>query len=334
MAIVTQLLGAMALSGSRLQTVAFLTGYSLVAVVGLGYLAWVDKLIGPNRIAEQAAHFERLLAGSATIERVKNTGDVNIGYRADQFPFSYETAARTPVGYTLDLCRRIVEIMRVQQGNKPPRFKMVALNPGNRVAMVANGTVDMECDLATVNPGRERQIAFLDPTFVGSTKIVVLAASRHSAVSDLAGKRLTVVAGSSNVQIASELNNERRLNMQIVPVKDPAEAIRMLETGAGDAYISSDILIYGLIARASQPDSYKVLDESLSKRTYGIMVRRQDTAFMASANAALREMVKSGEFETIYQRWFQSPVEPGGVNLKLPMSEALRERVNATKGRP
>ena len=327
----TQLLGAIALSGSRFQSVAFLAGYTLVAVVGLGYLAWLDRLIGPNRIAEQATQFEQLLARSATGERVAITGAINLGYRADQFPFSYEGAERKPVGYTLDLCYRIIELVQIQRGKGPALIKMVALNPGNRVAMVANGTVDMECDLSTDNAGRESQVAFLDPTFVGSTKIVVMATSGISSPGDLAGKRLVVVTGSSNVQIASELNDERGLKMRIVPVKDGAEAIRMMEAGTGDAFISSDILIYGLIARANQPGNYKVLEESLSKRTYAIMVRRQDAAFRESANAALRGMVKSGEFEAIYRRWFQSPIEPGGIDLKLPMSDALRERLAATK---
>jgi len=190
--------------------------------------------------------------------------------------------------------------------------------------------VDMECDLSTDNPGRETQVAFLDPTFVGSTKIVVMANSGISSSNELAGKRLVVVTGSSNVQIASELNRERRLNMNIVLVKDSAEAIQMMEAGTGDAFISSDILIYGLIARANQPGNYKVLEDALSKRTYGIMVRRQDTAFREAANAALRDMVKSGEFDKIYRRWFQSPIYPGEVNLNLPMSDALRERLGAT----
>ena len=328
----TQVLGAIALSGSRFQSVSFLAGYTLVAVVGLGYLAWLDRLIGPNRIAEQATQFEQLLARSATVERVAATGAINLGYRADQFPFSYEGAERKPAGYTLDLCHRIIELVQIQRGKAPALIKMVALNPGNRVAMVANGTVDMECDLSTDNPGREAQVAFLDPIFIGSTKIVVMANSGIAASSDLAGKRLVVVTGSSNMQIAAELNRERRLNMNIVPVKDSAEAIQMMESGTGDAFISSDILIYGLIARANQPGNYKVLEDALSKRTYGIMVRRQDVAFKDAANAALHGMVKSGEFETIYRRWFQSPIDPGGVNLNLPMSNALRERLGVTEG--
>ncbi len=142
---------------------------------------------------------------------------------------------------------------------------------------------------------------------------------------------MLVVAGSSNVQIAMELNASRNLKMTVIPVKEGPEAARMIDAGSGDAFLSSDILIYGLIARSPQPAAYKVLEEAISKRTYGIMVRQQDTAFRDAANKALRSMVKSGEFEEIYKRWFQSPIEPGNVDLKLPMSDGLRERLKAAR---
>jgi ABC-type amino acid transport substrate-binding protein len=273
------------------------------------------------------------LAQGDTLQRVKSNGEISIGFRADQFPFSYEGAKRKPVGYTIDLCHRIIGHMQEQFGKEPIRLRMIPLNPGNRVAMVANGSVDMECDLSTINPGREDQVAFLDPTFIGSTKVLVRAAAGISAVADLAGKRLVVVAGSSNVQAAMKLNADRGLMMKVIPVKDDKEATRMLEAGSGDGFLSSDVLIYGAIIRSDQPGKYKVLDEALAKRTYGIMIRHEDEAFRAAANGALHGMMKSGEFEAVYQSWFQSPVEPDGLNLKMPMSEDLGGRVKAAKDR-
>jgi ABC-type amino acid transport substrate-binding protein len=341
MATTTQLVAAFALSGSRLQAAVFFSGYTVVALVGLGHLAWADRLVGPSRISEQLVPFQALLARTqstatvsaqgGTIDRIKSGGAITIGYREDQFPFAYLDAEGKPIGYTLDLCRRIVSLIQDQPGKEPVRLRMAILNPGNRVAMVANGTVDMECDLTTDTAGRSGQIVFLDPTFVGSTKIVVRASSGLSSVADLAGKRLLVVAGSLNVQIAMELNANRNLAMAVIPVKDGPEAIRMVEAASGDAFMSSDILIYGLVARSAQPAAFKVLDEAISKRTYGIMVRQQDTAFRDAANKALRGLMKSGEFEEIYKRWFQSPTEPGGVDLRLPMSDGLQERVKAAK---
>ena len=274
------------------------------------------------------------MAGDGTLDKMKSTGEIRIGFRVDQFPFAYEAAERQPVGYTLDLCRGIVGLLQKEFAIGPVEFRLVPLSPGNRVAMVANGSVDMECDLSTDNAGREAQVSFLDPTFVGSTKILVRVGSGPASVADMAGKRLVVVAGSSNVQVAMKLSAERGLKLKVLPVKDDKEATRMLEAGTADGFMSSDVLLYGAVVRTAEPAGYRILDEPLTKRTYAIMVRREDAAFRDAANRALRTMIRSGAFEEIYQRWFQSPVAPAGLNLKLPMSEELRGRVVAAKAAP
>lgn len=268
-------------------------------------------------------------AASQVLDKIRRAGTVTLGYHPKQFPFSYEAADGKAVGFSVDLCVRIVALMQSEVG--PVKVNFVPMIIGNRVALVANGTVDMLCGLTSENAVRDSQVAFLDPIFFDNTKIVVRQGSRIGSVNDMAGKRLVAVSGTSNMQIAMALNKDRRMQMAVVPVKDAAEGFRMVAAGDADGYLSSDTLLYSGLARSAEPKVFAILAEPVDQlRTRSIMIAR-DEDFKKSANTALRKMVRSGEFESLYHRWFEMPVEPDNVNLKLPMSVALRSRVAATK---
>ena len=346
LAMMTQLVGAMAVAGQRGGGAIFLAGYTLTAVVGLVYLGWVDGLIGPGRDVEQSAPFELLLAQAPrltaveddTLARMRRTGRIVIGARTDQFPFAYTRPGGErggerggePVGYAIDLCRDIVEHVRTAAALGPVQVDVLALSPANRVSMIVNATADMECDLTTQTSTRESQVEFLDRSiFFGAVRIVVRAASAIADVEGLRGRRLIAVTGSSNLPAASDLNATRNLGMTIVPAPDMPEALRMLASGQGDALIGSDVLIRTLVAGSAHPADYRMLEPPLAARAFGIMVRRGNTAFRTAANQALREVIRSGEFERTYERWFLSAPAPGGGRLDLPMSTDLRQELDA-----
>lgn len=242
LAMMTQMVGAMAVAGQRGGGAIFLAGYTLTAVVGLLYLGWADGLVGPGRSREQSASFAMLLAqaprltapGEDTLSRMRGTGKVVIGARTDQFPFAYVDGAGEQVGYAIDLCRSIVEHVRTDAGLGPVQVDMLALSPANRVAMIVNSTADMECDLTTETSVRESQVDFLDsPVFFGHAEIVVRAASPIADVQGLRGRRLIAVAGSSNLPAAADLDATHHLGLTIVPARDMPEAFRMLASGEG-----------------------------------------------------------------------------------------------------
>lgn len=336
LAIVTQLVGAMAVAGQRGGGVIFLTGFSVTALVGLAYLGWADGLIGPSRFQEQTAPFETLLGQiprlttteEDTAARMRNTGRIVIGARTDQFPFAYVGPRGDIVGYSVDLCRDVIERVRTAAGLGPVQVDVLALSPANRVAMVVNSTADLECDLTTETNVRDSQVDFLDSTFFGKAQIVLRAASPIADIKGLRGKRLIAVVGSSNIQAATDLDSSQHLGITVVPAKDMPEAFRMLGENQGDAMIGSDVLNRTLVIQSGHASDYRTLDQGLAARAYGIMVRRGNDTFKRSALRALRDMARAGDIERTYQRWFLSPIEPGGIPLDLPMSAELRRKLD------
>jgi glutamate/aspartate transport system substrate-binding protein len=271
---------------------------------------------------------------AATLEKIKARHSATIGYSKNQFPFSYPAAGGKPTGYMIELCRRVLETMAAEWRKEPLDLKFVPVELGNRMALVANGTVDMICGLSTANAARDGQVAFLLPTFVDNTKIVVLQSSGIPSLRGMAGKRLAVVTGSSNVQIAMAANKDGALKMTILPVKTGQDAMQMLDKGEVEGYISSDTLIHGVLQKTGRASAYRILPESLERRTRAIMVPREDPDFRNAANRALQKLAKSGEFEEIYRRWLESPLPPDGVNFQLEMDDAIRAWVKDAKLAP
>lgn len=342
LAIVTQLVGAMAVAGQRGGVVVFLTGFTLTAMVGLSYLGSADGLIGASRSQEQSAPFAALLAqtpsGAATegetIARMRSTGRLVIGARTDTFPFAYLDPHGNIVGYSIDICRSVVERVRTAAGLGPVKVDVLALPPANRVALIVNGTADMECDLTSDTNIRESQVTFPDSIFFGKVQVVARTTSGIEDVAGLRGKRLIAVVGSTNMQAAADLNASQHLDMAIVPASDTPAAFAMLAADKGDALISSDVLIRGLVVTSSNPADYRMVKQEVPSRAYSIMVRRENEAFQTAANDAPHGLARAGEFETIYKRWFESPPPGGGVNLAMSMSDDLRRKLDSIARQP
>jgi len=260
-----------------------------------------------------------------TLKKIRVTNAITIGHRDVAVPFSYVDARQQPIGYSMDLCMRIVDAIRISQ--KMPRLdvKLRPVTAANRFPLLANGTVDIECGSTTNTIERQEQVSFLVTTFVTATRFAWKKSERFTSVNDLKDKTVAAVAGTTNLRLLNEINNRRGLRMTIVPAKHYNDAFDMVETGKAAAFLSSDILIYGLIANSASPAQFALSNDALGARPYGIAVRKDDKAFKKVADDAIRALFKSGEINEIYAKWFLSPIPPKNITLNAPMSNAMKK---------
>jgi glutamate/aspartate transport system substrate-binding protein len=267
------------------------------------------------------AHAQEL---TGTLKKIKDAGSVTLGYRESSFPFSYLNAAKRPIGYSIDLCLEIVEEVKDALGVENLDVKYVAVNPENRIDMVASGKVDLECGSTTNNLERQKRVAFSPVIFVSGTKLLVRRPVAIRSYLDLKGKTVAVTAGTTNQSAMKALSDKQKLGMRFVVAKDHAQAFTLLEKGRADAFATDDVLLYGLVAKSGRSREFQVIGEFLSYDPYGIMFRRDDPDFAEVVKDAFERLAASRELEQTYNKWFRLKL-PSGERLNLPMSQQLRE---------
>jgi glutamate/aspartate transport system substrate-binding protein len=264
---------------------------------------------------------------TGTLKKIKDTGTITLGHRDSSIPFSYYDDQQRVVGYAMDICMRIVDAVKSEL--KLPKLD-VKLNPvtsATRIPLMANGTIDLECGSTTNNLERQKQVAFTITHFVTANRYVAKKASNIKTLNDLKGKTVVSTAGTTNIKWATEENAKRNLGMNIVAAKDHAEAFLMVDTGRAAAFFMDDILLYSLVASARNPGDWIIGSEAYTIEPYGIMLRREDPAFKKVVDNAVTQLYKSGQINPIYEKWFQKPVPPKGVNLNVPMSTQFKKVV-------
>ncbi len=262
-----------------------------------------------------------------TLKRIKSTGTIITGHRDGSVPFSYFDHIYLPVGYSIDICLRIVDAIKVSLDMPKIDARMRLITTAARVPSVANGTIDMECGSTTNTIERQQQLAFVVTTFVAATRLAVKKASNIKGLDDLMSKLAVAAAGTTNLRQITEVNSQRGLHMTIAPVKSTGDGFSMLEKGDAVAFASDDTLLYGMIANAAASDTFEVTREALSVEPYEIMVRRDDPAFKKVADDAVRALFASGEIEKIYATWFTAQIAPKNIALNAPMSDALKRAI-------
>jgi glutamate/aspartate transport system substrate-binding protein len=264
-------------------------------------------------------------AQEGTLKKIKDSGAITIGHRDGSIPFSYYDDKQQPIGYAMDLCMRIVDAVKNEL--KMPNLKVnhQLVTSANRIPLMANGTIDLECGSTTNNLDRQKQVAFTITHFVTANRWVAKRAAKIGKLEDLKGKTIVSTAGTTNIKQITELNGQKNLGMNIISANGHPEAFQMVETGRAVAFVMDDILLYGLAAQSRNPKDYEISKEALSVEPYGIMLRRDDPAFKKVVDNAMTQTMKSGQINAIYEKWFQKPVPPRGVNLNVPMSEQLKK---------
>ena len=257
---------------------------------------------------------------SSVLKRISERKVVNIGHRETSIPFSYMESSGKPVGYSVDICLKIVDAIRQELKSPGIGVKFVPVTGQTRIPLMANGTIDIECGSTTNNLTRQKQVSYLPTTFITGTKIAARKNSGIKNVSDLKGKVLGVSAGTTNEKALKEYIAKNNMNTKVVEVKDHSQGWLALETGRIDAYGSDDVLLYGLISKAKNPGEYNVVGEFLSFDPYAIMVPRNDSTFQRLGTAVLADLMRSGEIDNMYKKWF----DPGPTGINMPMSSTLK----------
>jgi glutamate/aspartate transport system substrate-binding protein len=241
---------------------------------------------------------------TGTLKKVKEANAIALGIRDTSVPFSFLNEKQQPVGYSMDLCMKVVDAVKAELNLPTLQVKHIPVISQTRIPLVANGTVDLECGSTTNTLTRQKQAEFSPVTFIGGTRLLVKAKSGIKEVEDLKGKTISVSQGTTNERVIKNLSEKLNLGIKVLNVKDHAEGFLVLESGRVDANVSDDVQLYGLRANARNPADYAVVGRSLSYEPFGLMFRRGDPDFKLLVTKTLAGLMRSGEMEKIHAKWF------------------------------
>jgi len=247
------------------------------------------------------------------LKKIHETKTINLAYRTDAVPFSFEDNDKKPTGYTVDLCRSIIGVIEKQIGVVPLQVKWVPVTLGNRFSAIASGQADMECGASTVTLGRMKEVGFSTLTFVDGTGLLVRATTPGNSLMDLANKKIGVIAGTSNERAINDALRIKVVTATVVPVKSREEGLAQLEAGTIDALASDRVLLVGLVAKSKDPKALALLGDPLSYEPYAIALPRGDWAMRQAVDSALAQIYKSPALPEIYNRWFAALGRPAPV---------------------
>ncbi len=264
---------------------------------------------------------------SGTLKKAKESGTLTIGYRESSLPFSYLDRLGKPVGYSIDICRAIVDAAAAEVGREVS-IQWAPVTSENRFDAVTSGKVDLECGSTTRNAERQKLVSFSPVIFVAGTKLMVPRGSSIKSFKDLKGKYVVATGGTTNVEAIERLSARFDLQLKIIKARDHVDAFKVLEHGGADAYAGDDVLLYGFLRSSGAGGKFQITGDFLSYDPYGIMFRKGDPQFAAVVDSAVRELAVSGEIDRMYKQWFMNKL-PTGERLGLPMSAQLDELIRA-----
>ncbi|WP_300629885.1 transporter substrate-binding domain-containing protein [Pseudomonas sp.] len=262
---------------------------------------------------------------NGTLSKIASAKSITLGYRDASVPFSYVgDSSGKPMGYSVDLASRIVERIQQKTGVAALNVNYTLVTSQTRIPLVQNGTVDLECGSTGVTAERQKQVAFSYGFIYVKGQLLTARDSGIKGFADLQGKNVVTTAGTTNERFLKRYNAEHKADMFVISAKDHGEAFKMLETGRAAAFYMDDALLYGERAKARDPHHWVVVGEEQSREIYSCMVRKDDPQFLAVVNETLADLYRSGEINGIYQRWFEQPIPPKGLNLEFPMTSELK----------
>jgi glutamate/aspartate transport system substrate-binding protein len=260
-----------------------------------------------------------------TLKKIKETGTITVGHRESSIPFSYLDDKQQPIGYAMDLCMKVVEAVKSELKLPDLKVKLQPVTSSNRIPLLQNGTIDMECGSTTNSVVRQEQVAFGPSYFVINVTAAVKKNSKIRTIADLNGKTVSTTSGTTSVPLIKAHKKSKNADVKEIYGKDHAESFLLMADDRAVAFVMDDILLAGQIANARNPADYRILPESLRQEPYSLMLRKDDPQFKTLVDKTLSGIMKSGEIQKIYAKWFTSPIPPKGINLNFPMTPALRE---------
>jgi len=271
--------------------------------------------------AASAQTDEAPLELSGTLAKARAAGAITIAHRESSVPFSYLDARGEPIGYSIELCRKLAEAIGEAVGREL-QLKWLPVTSETRIEAIVSGRADLECGSTTSNLERRKRAAFSPVIFVAGTKLLVRRGSPVRSYRNLAGKTVVVTAGTTNEKAMEEIARRFKIDVKVTREKDHSRSYARLEAGKADAFATDDVLLYGLVAQHKAQKAYQVVGEFLSYDPYGIMFRKDDPQLAALVQRAFHDLAEDGEIERQYKRWFLQRL-PGGASLDLPMSPQL-----------
>ncbi|MBS0346844.1 MAG: glutamate/aspartate ABC transporter substrate-binding protein [Proteobacteria bacterium] len=286
------------------------------------------KLVLPCLLAGGLAQ-SALAQESPTLKKIKDSGTISLGHRESSIPFSYYDDKQQVVGYSQELMLKVVDAVKANLKLPALQVKLTPVTSQNRIPLIQNGTIDIECGSTTHNAERARQVAFSDTLFIIGTRLLTKKDSGIKDFPELAGKNIVTTAGTTSERLIRKMNEDKKLGMNIISAKDHGEAFLTLETGRAVAFMMDDALLYGEMAKAKRPADWVVTGTPQSFEAYGCMLRKDDPGFKKLVDAALAKAMTSGEAEAFYKKWFTQPIPPKGLNLNFPLSDAMQKLYQA-----
>ncbi|MBK6594764.1 MAG: amino acid ABC transporter substrate-binding protein [Burkholderiales bacterium] len=264
-------------------------------------------------------------SAGATLDRIRQSGKIVLGHRESSVPFSYLDSNKNPVGYALDLCLKLSEAVRKRLELKSLTTEFVMVTPSNRIQLVQEGKVDMECGSTTNNAERREKVAFTVPHYITGARYMVRADSGIGDIVGFENKRMVSTKGTTPLKAVERANKERGLNMTIQEAPDHARAVEMVEKGESDGFAMDDVLLYGLISSRAQPEKLKVVGKFLTIEPLAIMLPKNDPELKSILDQEMKRLIVSREAHAIYETWFLKPIPPRKTSLNLPMNYLLRD---------
>jgi len=262
---------------------------------------------------------------TGTLKKIKETGTITIGHRESSIPFSYLDDKQQPIGYAMDLCMKIVDAVKVELKMPALKVQLQPVTSSNRIPLMQNGTIDLECGSTTNSVERQKQVSFGPTYFVINVTAAVKKSSGINTLADLNGKTISTTSGTTSVPLIKKYEKTQKVEVKEIYGKDHAESFLLVADDRAAAFVMDDILLAGQIANSRNPSAYRIIPESLRQEPYSMMLRKDDPQFKALVDKAVGAVMKSGEIERIYAKWFTSPIPPKGINLNFPITLQIRE---------
>ncbi|MEO8838614.1 MAG: transporter substrate-binding domain-containing protein [Herbaspirillum sp.] len=261
-----------------------------------------------------------------TLTKIKTAKVIGIGHRTASLPFSYYDENQKVVGFSQDLCQKVIDAVKVRLNMPNLAVRMIPVTSQNRTSLLQNGTIDLECGVTSNLKERWQQISFLTNFFISTPRILTRKDSGIKDFSDLAGKSVVTNAGTSSEHLLRTMNDQKKMNMQVQSVKDYGEGLLLLQSGRAAAYVMDDILLAGTRLQAQAPADWVLVGTAQGAgEPYAFMVRKNDPQFKKLGDDALNQVMKDGEINKMYTRWFQSPIPPKNMDFSFPMSDIVHK---------
>ncbi len=285
----------------------------------------IKKLFGLTILAAAAMSCAQAAELTGTLKKVKETNSITVGYRESSIPFSYLDNNGKPIGYAMELCGKLVDAVKADLKMPGLKVNYTPVTSSNRIPLLENGTIDLECGSTTNSVARQKQVAFGPTYFVINVTAAVKKDSGISDFAQLAGKTIVTTSGTTAVPLLKKYEKTKDMEFKEIYGKDHAESFLLMADGRAAAFVMDDILLAGQIANSKDPAAYKILPGSLRQEPYSMMLRKDDPQFKALVDKTIDGVMKSGEINKIYAKWFTSPIPPKGINLNFPETPAIKE---------